>query len=97
MQSVSVLNNFDGLHNRTRLEMLENWRKIYWNTVLWKYIFPHVMEKLKVVFAERGIYPYLKRIEPKGNTFNDGCKTGTDVMNKDYARLRSKSWDAKMF
>ena len=41
------------------------------------------MEKLKVVFAERGIYPYLKRIELKGNTFNDGCKTGTDVMNKD--------------
>ena len=49
------------------------------------------MEKLKVVFAERGIYPSLKRIELKGNTFNDGCKTGTSVMNKDYARLRSKS------
>lgn len=33
------------------------------------------MEKLKVVFAERGIYPYLERIALKGNTFNDGCKT----------------------
>lgn len=45
------------------------------------------MEKLKVVLAERGIYPYLERIALKGNTFNDGCKTGTNVMNKDYARL----------
>ena len=80
-----------------RLEMLENLEKNLLKYRLVKIVFPHLTEKFKVVFAERGIYPYLKRIEPKGNTFNDGCKTGTDVMNKDYARLRSKSWDAKMF
>ena len=91
MQPVSVLNNFDGLHNRMRLEMLENLEKNLLKYCLVKIVFPHLTEKLKVVFAERGIYPYLKRIEPKANTFNDGCKTGTDVMNKDYARLRSKS------
>lgn len=92
VQPFSVLNNFDGLHNRTRvIEMLENLEKNLLKYCLVKIYLSHIMEKLKVVFAERGIYPYLERIALKGNTFNDGCKTGTNVMNKDYARLRSKS------
>ena len=85
MQPVSVLNNFDGLHNRMRLEMLQNLEKNLLKYCLVKIVFPHLTEKFKVVFAERGIYPYLKRIELKDNTFNDGCKTGTNVMTE---RLR---------
>ena len=56
--------------------MLENLERNLLKYCLVKIVFAHLTEKLKVVFAERGIYPYLKRIEPKGNTFNDGCKTG---------------------